>query len=155
MCINLFANNLLLLAERNVFRDLGSGFRAKRETFQPSDLIPWIIVTAIVIGGLAILARVVARREKQAFDSPRALFRELSKAHGLDFTSRRLLRRLARVAGLKQPARLFLEPQCFEPTDLPKDLQEVWPSIESLRARLFGQSPVGTSSSETAAATNS
>jgi hypothetical protein len=141
MSIPVFATNLLLLAGRNVFRDLGSGFRTKRETFQPSDLIPWIIVTAIVIGGLAILARIMARREKQAFDSPRALFRELSRAHGLDFANRQLLRRLARTAGVKPPARLFLEPQRFEPTSLPKDLQEKWPAIEALRARLFGQGP--------------
>jgi hypothetical protein len=146
MWMNLFATNLLatkllLFAERNVFRDLGSGFRTKRENFQPSDLIPWIVVSAVVIGGLAILARVMARREKQAFDSPRALFRELSRAHGLDFANRQLLRRLARSAGVKQPARLFLEPQRFEPTNLPKDLQEKWPAIESLRARLFGQGP--------------
>jgi hypothetical protein len=139
MSISLLADNFLLLAERNVFRDLGSGFRTKRETFQPSDLIAWIIVAVMVITVLAILARVVARREKQSFDSPRALFQELCRAHRLDFANRQLLKRLARAAGVKQPARLFLEPQRFEPRNLPKDLQEKWPIIESLRSRLFGQ----------------
>jgi hypothetical protein len=139
MSLSLLTTNLLLLAERNVFRDLGSGFRTKRETFQPSDLIAWIIVAVMVITVVALLARVVARREKQSFDSPRALFHELSRAHGLDFASRQLLKRLARATGVKQPARLFLEPQRFEPRNLPEDLQEKWPVIESLRSRLFGQ----------------
>ena len=48
--------HLLLLADRNVFRDMGSGFRTKRATFQYSDLIAWIIVAALLIAALAFLA---------------------------------------------------------------------------------------------------
>jgi hypothetical protein len=138
--------HLLLLADRNVFRDMGSGFRTKRATFQYSDLIAWIIVAALLIAALAFLARVVARREKQTFSSPRALFRELCKAHDLDLASRRLLRRLARAAAIRQPARLFLEPQRFEPTALSADLRAQWPAIEALRAKLFAQTPTGKTS---------
>jgi hypothetical protein len=136
-------DHLLLLADRNIYRDLGSGFRAKRETFQYSDLIAWIIVATLVIAALIFLARVIARREKQIFSSPRALFRELCKAHNLDLANRRLLRRIARAAGLRQPARLFLEPQRFEPTTLPQALRSQWPAIEALRAKLFAQTGAG------------
>ena len=135
------ALEMLLVADRSVFRDLGSGFRTKRDTFAPSDLIPWVVVTVIVLAALGIISRVIARREKQAFDTPRALFRELARAHGLDFASRRLLKRIARTAGLKQPAWVFLEPRCFEPKGLPQDLQAQWPQIEALRARIFAQVP--------------
>jgi hypothetical protein len=142
--MNFLSDTLLLLADRNIYRELGSGFRAKRDSFQFSDLIPWLIVTAAVLGGLAVLARIVARREKQAFNSPRALFNELCKAHGLDLASRQLLRRLARAADIRQPARMFVEPQRFEPTNLPSDLRAQWPAIEALRAKLFAQTvPAG------------
>ena len=80
-----------------------------------------------------------SRNARNSRSKARALFHELTAAHGLDFASRQLLKRLARATGVKQPARLFLEPQRFEPRNLPKDLQEKWPVIESLHSRLFGQ----------------
>jgi hypothetical protein len=91
---------------------------------------------------LGLLTRWMARREKQAFNNPRALFRELARAHELDLPSRRLLKQIARATGVKQPVNLFLEPHRFEPTALPRDLQAKWPQIEALRARLFAKGVV-------------
>lgn len=137
--MNAFSNATLLLADRSsIFRDMGSGFREKRETFDPTDLLWWIFVAVLVIAVFGILATILARRDKRRlFNSPRALFNALCHAHGLDRASRALLKQLAVSQRLTPPARLFLEPDRFDPVTLPAELQPQREAYIALRKRLF------------------
>jgi hypothetical protein len=137
--MNAFSRATLLLADRSsIFRDMGSGFREKRETFDPTDLLWWIFVALLVIAAFGILATILARRDKRRlFNSPRALFNALCRAHGLDRASRALLKQLAVSQRLMPPARLFLEPDRFDPVSLPAELQPQREEYMALRKRLF------------------
>jgi hypothetical protein len=130
---------VILAAGRDVFRDMGSGFREKRETFEPTDLIPWVIVIVGLFVALTVLSWILARRDKsEHFNSPRALFRAIAKAHELDRGSRRLLWQLAREQGLaQQPARVFLEPDRFESAQLGAAIRSQHAALAALRAKLF------------------
>ena len=142
--MNAFTHASLLLADRStIFRDMGSGFREKRETFDPTDLLWWIFVAVLVIAAFSIVATILARRDKsRLFNSPRALFNALCRAHGLDRTSRALLKQLAVCQRLTPPARLFLEPDYFDPASLPDELQGHRDAYLALRKRLFAVAPV-------------
>lgn len=127
-----------LLASREMLRNLGSGFREKRATFEPTDLIPWVAVLVGLFIALVLLSRWLSRRDRsQHFNSPRALFGALCQLHDLDRVARKLLRELAAHHKLAQPARLFLEPDRFEPNQLSPSLLARQPALEAVRARLF------------------
>ena len=131
-------NNVYLLADRSLFKDMGSGFRAKREHFDASDLFLWFGIVIGVFVVIGIIAKVVARRDKrQLYNSPRGLFRALCRAHGLDRPSRRLLARIARAQELTQPARLFLEPERYSEAKVSEQFREERAAIELLRKKLF------------------
>ena len=139
--MNARLGDLLLFAQRNAFRDMGSSFRDKREHFDPTDLIFWVGALVGVFVTLAILARVIARREqRQVYNSPRALFRSLCAAHNLDRLDRAVLRKLARYHGLVQPARLFVEPARFDAAKLDAKFGPLHHRIQSLGERLFAVS---------------
>jgi hypothetical protein len=137
--MNAFMQGTLLLADRSsIFRDMGSGFREKRETFEPTDLLWWIFVAVLVIAAFGIVATILARRDKRRlFNSPRALFNALCRAHQLDRASRALLKQLAAGQHLIPPARLFLEPNRFEAAALPAELLPQREAYLALRKRLF------------------
>lgn len=126
-----------VLATRDVFRDMGSGFREKRETFDPSDFLVWIAVIVGICAVLAWLSRILAQDKHQIFNSPRSLFNALSKAHGLDRQQRTLLKQIAKHHNISPTARLFLEPEWFDLESLSPALREREPAIESIRALLF------------------
>lgn len=128
----------MLLADRSLLRDMGSGFRDKRENQGGSDMLLWIGIVVGVFLAIALVAHFVARRDKrQIFNSPRGLFRALCRAHQLDFASRRLLRWIARDQQIEPPARLFLEPEQFEPENMSPALNARAAQILALRKRLF------------------
>jgi len=128
----------LLFAERSMLRDMGSGFREKREHFDASDLAIWFCIVLGILAAIACLSRLVARQDKrQLFNSPRALFRNLCRAHALDRPARRLLRQMSRYQKLSQPARLFLEPARFEPENLSPAQQSQFSAVLALRDHLF------------------
>ncbi len=132
--------NPILFADRSrIFRDLGSGFREKRESFEPTDLLWWVLAAVVVIAVFGAIGSLLARQDKRRlYSSPRALFRALCKAHALDRTSRQLLRQMAHAQKLKVPARLFLEPDRFEPAVLARELRGQQDAIAALGKRLFG-----------------
>ncbi len=138
--MNGFPLPVLLLAERSssIFRDMGSGFREKRESFDPTDLLWWAFVAVLVLAAFGVLARILANQDKRRlFNSPRALFNALCKAHGLDRASKTLLKQLARSQQLTVPARLFLEPDRFQPGMLSAELRPQRAAVAALRQRLF------------------
>jgi hypothetical protein len=99
----------------------------------------------LVFGGLLLLCVVLllvgryARRFEnlKSYDSPPELFRELCRAHGLNWSSRRLLKRLAAEWELSSPALLFVEPERFNTARLPAEWRDDEDRLESLRKRLF------------------
>ena len=137
--MNILVTRMLLFADRSaIFRDMGSGFREKRESFQPTDLLWWLLAAALLAGAFIALATILASQDKsRLFNSPRALFNALCKAHRLDRTSRNLLKQLAQSQQLMVPARLFLEAERFDPALLPMPLQSQRDQIAALRDRLF------------------
>jgi len=130
--------HLGLWAERSMLRDMGSGFREKREHFDATDLLFWFLLVIGIFVALAVLARILGRHDKhRLYNSPRALFRSLCRAHELDGAARRLLRQIARSQGLAPPARVFLEPACFEATRTSPELQHRQADINRLAKQLF------------------
>jgi hypothetical protein len=128
---------LCLLAARDLPRVWG-----RFDHQRPADGVDQMIL----ITALAMLAAVVlliwlrdGRRPQRHFVSNSAaqLFRELCRAHGLNFSSRRLLKRLAAARGLASPAVLFVEPRHFDAAKLPACLQPAANDLHHLRARLF------------------
>src|SRR5438045_2512532 len=94
-----------LWADMELFRSLGSGFRGDRAKLTGGDFFAWLGIIVVSGLALALLSKLIARQERRRrFNNPRALFRDLCRAHQLDRTTRTLLRRLARHWKLPQPA---------------------------------------------------
>lgn len=127
-----------LLAQISRWERLGDGLHRPRGRIEFADFAPYIILT-ILLGG--VIAAVLTYRKHNDWtvpcDDPRKLFRELSRAHRLDRHSRRLLRQLAEVLQLEQPAEVFLQPAYFKAENLPAPLQSEAAWYEQLRERLF------------------
>ena len=129
-----------LLAQRSVLRDMGSGFREKREHFDATDLLFWFVIVVGIFVALGIIARILGRHDKhRLFNSPMGLFRALCRAHELDRNSRRLLLRIAKVHELTPSARLFLEPSCFDLQRLGPAFEPRQAEIQALAKRIFAQ----------------
>jgi hypothetical protein len=127
-----------LLADRSLFRDMGSGFREKRQHFDGTDILLWILLAIGFFVFVGFLSRLLARSDShQLFNSPRRLFRALCRAHRLDRSARRLLVQIAQVHQLDQPAHLFLQPGRFQLEPLPATLAGKKNAIAALAARLF------------------
>ena len=130
----------LLLAQMELFRNLGAGFRGRAAHFGASDLITIILVVASLALGMYLLSRMMHRQEvPQRSNSPRVLFRELCLAHGLDRSSRRLLRQIGRYQRLDHLGRLFVEPERFDPGNLSPKLRKKQELLRALREQLFGE----------------
>jgi hypothetical protein len=129
-----------LVAEVDRFRSLGSRFRGRSAELRGDDLLIGLLLLIAAIGLLHLLSRLLARQQRpRAFNKPKALFRDLCRAHALDRASRRLLWELARWRKLDQPGRLFLEPEHFEAPDLSTALKARGEELEALRDRLFAK----------------
>lgn len=132
-------NDGLLIAQMDLFRNLGAGFRGRSAQFGTSDFLTVIAVLAALGIGMYVLSRVLQRQElPQRSNSPRVLFRELCLAHDLDRNSRRFLRQIGRYQRLDHLGRLFLEPERFEPANLSPKLRKNQALLQTLRQKLFG-----------------
>lgn len=102
---------------------LGQRFR------QGGGQLDWLTMLLVVLTlGIAIavvwsVARHLSRKEAGNYHNHRGLFRELCRAHRLRWSDRRLLASVARSQGVSVPARMFVEPERFEPNRL-QDLPE-------------------------------
>ncbi len=127
-----------LLAQVANWQRLGDGLHKPGGRGGLEEVL-WVLV------GLAALAAVVFGIEyaRRRFDftltcnDSTKLFRELCKVHGLDYPSKRLLRRIASAAGFEEPAAVFLSPEWFDPERLPKRLASEERRLQELRDRLF------------------
>ena len=126
----------ILLAQRSHMDSLGNSFRSHGNA--PSDVVLGLLILAALVLGIWALARLLAIRERRrSFDSPRRLFLSLCRAHQLSWRDRWLLWRVAKVQKLKDPARLFLEPERFEAARLGPALTAKTPRLAALREQLF------------------
>jgi hypothetical protein len=130
---------LPLLARTRDLRSMSEGFRSVGfedkafETMVVGGIILAISLTLILVG------RHFRRFERlKSYDSPPELFRELCRVHRLDWSSRRLLKRLAAEWEMTSPALLFIEPERFNAARLPADWQESAEQLNQLRQQLFG-----------------
>lgn len=103
-----------------------------------NESFPWAAVgggvALVLLVGVAIWYR--RHRLRQQHSHP-ALFQGLCEAHELDRPSQRLLLQVVRFYRLRQPARLFTEPQWLEPSTLSGALAARAAEIAALRTRLF------------------
>jgi hypothetical protein len=107
----------LLLADRSLLREMGSGLRDRREHFGSSDILTWLLVITLVSAVLLAISRLISRNDSQRlFNNPQGLFRALCHAHQLDRSEQRLLMQMAKVEGVS-PAMLFLSPTAFTRVD--------------------------------------
>ena len=102
-----------------------------------TQLVVWGVVVLVVATLLWKVALVIALRDSQTYHSPARLFNDLCRLHGLDFPSRKLLWRLAKIRQLEHPAQLFLEPSWFDTASVPASLQPFRPQLAELKQRLF------------------
>lgn len=127
-----------LLARTHDLRSMSEGFRSV-------GIEDKAVETMLVTGGLVVLCltlvfieRYFRRFERlKSYDSRPELFRELCRVHRLDWSSRRLLRRLAAEWEMTSPALLFVEPERFNAARLPPDWQPSANQLERIRQRLF------------------
>ncbi len=136
--MNISLTTSAIFAQISRWRRLGDGIHRPRRRVDFDDLLPWILGMAI-LGIVAAIVMVIVKRNdfSKSCDDPKKLFRQLSKAHQLDFGSRRLLRQLADAFQLAQPAEIFLTPMAFEANRLPPHLRSEAGRIEQLHSRLF------------------
>ena len=138
-CLNQSAS-WLVWADTNRFRSMGSGFREKKDQPMSYDFLVGILVLLSIVVFVWILSRFLSRQERmRRHFSPKALFQALCTEHELEPGQRRLLKRLARYHGLAQPARIFLEPERFDPTSLGVGFSEMKDELIELRERLFAE----------------
>lgn len=127
-----------LLADLELFRGMGSGFRGKRAQFDFDDLLAWAGIVVGVVAVLWVLSRLLARQERfRRCSKPWPLFRDLCKAHELNRPQRRLMKQLARHHQLTHPGLLFVEGSRFEPAGLSAELLDRSEELRAIRERLF------------------
>jgi hypothetical protein len=130
----------ILLAQQGRIADMGRNFRGSNAQLSRDDLLIFSIGILAVACLLALLRRLAQGAPRRPVNSPRRLFRDLCRLHGLDRGSRLLLVRLARYQKLDHPGRLFVEPERFEPGNL-GPLASKQQRYREIRERLFGTLP--------------
>ncbi len=128
----------ILLAEVDRLVHMGRRFRHGGSTWKLGHLIGFLGVLILIVVGAWLLSRYLSYRDGRGYHSPKALFRELCRAHGLDGTSRRLLWKLAQSQQLSQPAQIFLEPDCFDIEKVNGKLREQFDQLRAVHRTIFG-----------------
>jgi hypothetical protein len=135
-------NSLLaaaLWAQVNPVTSMGSHFRKGSENLTTQDLLILLAVVLAIGGSLWFLSRAIYGRKRRTLNNPRALFRELCRAHQLDAATGRLLSELAQSKALAHPAVVFLDPKLFA-DPLGPHLQSRRDELAAVAQRLFGGS---------------
>ncbi|MBX7167331.1 MAG: hypothetical protein K1X74_13455 [Pirellulales bacterium] len=142
--IELLRGSAILAAGGNFdkFQQMGAELRRRTTEGTGDDLFLLGVVALIVpLFVVALFALVRMQERRESLNSPKALFRELCKAHQLTGSQRNLLKHLAAGHNLTDPARIFLEPERFDPGRLSSELQSRAADLESLRKLLFARDP--------------
>ncbi|MHC4177910.1 MAG: hypothetical protein ACYSWU_10405, partial [Planctomycetota bacterium] len=124
----------ILLAQRGRIDDLGGGLRSRRARFDAQDMATFLLIAAgiaLAVWGISCLLRLQERRLRHA--RPLRLFLSLCRAHRLRWSERWLLWRVARAGRLRDPARLFLEPEHLEAVNLGRPFQARQDQLKQIR----------------------
>ena len=117
-----------------------NAFQARETTVDSGQIVIGVTVLTIAIIVLWFVSRAMERRARRGrFDSSLGLFLSLAKAHNLGWSERWLLWRLARCHRLKEPARLFLEPERFDPDNLTDSLLIKHNRLKLISRRIFAE----------------
>jgi hypothetical protein len=131
-------HNMTLLAQSSRLEHLSRGFRSNRVRLDSNDVMVGLLILAVLIllvwSATVLYGWVSQLRRKPG---PVRLFYRLCRAHGLAVRDVVLLWKLARQQRLRDPARLFLEPERYEPAHLGAALREHAERFAALRDRLF------------------
>jgi hypothetical protein len=100
-------------------------------------VVKFVVLPLVVVAVVWAAVHIRTRREGTSYNSPRRLFNELCALHELDWPTRRLLRQLARSRHYEHPARIFVEPACFDLASIPPQLQSFRAELLRLKTRLF------------------
>jgi len=127
-----------LLAQYDRWRRLGDGLRGSGSRSDLSDLLPFFIVLGLVCAGIAVAVQIYKRRDfSKPCDDPQKLLRQLCAVHHLNYSSQRLLVRMATALELPHPAVLFVTPSAFSASELPAQLSKEAEQIRQLGKQLF------------------
>jgi len=100
----------------------------------------WALVALTILGTVLWAARsFMASEQSQKAQAVRRLFGSLCTAHGLSWSDRQLLRRLARARAVDNPSKLFVEPRHFDGASLSEPLKAQAARLSQLRQLLFGK----------------
>ena len=125
-----------LLGQASRVDGFRKAFRGKR--FDTGDIVAAVMIFTCIGLALWLLAYMQSRNERRgSYASPWGLFVTLCRAHRLRLSEWWLLYQVARTQQLKDPARLFMEPQRFAPEHLGPSLRARAKQLASLRNRLF------------------
>jgi len=128
----------VLFAESAGYRHMGERFRPGGASFDFRHLLVGLVAIGALIFLTWLLQQWMTAKSRPGYHSRGALFRELCRAHHLGWTSRWLLRRLARRQQLTHPARLFLEPERFDAARSKPFSTAHRAQLEAIRDKLFG-----------------
>ena len=130
-----------LLAQHNRLDALSDGFRSNANSARDDVLIGLLILATVGAGVWAATRLLSNRMNEQALDNSWRLFHGLCKAHRLNWSERSLLRRFAAQQGTKDPARIFLEAERWDPSRIPEGVRHEFNRLNVLRRRLFEVPP--------------
>jgi hypothetical protein len=83
---------------------------AEHSPFSAAAVALWIGAVSLVLLAAMIVSSLLTASARREVNHPGRLLRQLCEAHGLRRRHQRVLLAAARVIGLAQPARFFLEP---------------------------------------------
>jgi hypothetical protein len=117
--------------------DMGNQFRTGRSALDSQQWPVFLLALTLLILAVAAVSRYFNARESRGYSSCRGLYRELCRAHDVNWRERRLMSAVARRLGLPHPVFLFTDPQQLEPAKLPVALHRRQVELAALSQRLF------------------
>jgi hypothetical protein len=127
-----------LLADRNRVDEVIGVLREHPKQLDAEYLWSGLAVIVAIVLTFWLLSRLLARQENPPpCNSTSKLFFSLCRAHGLSWSQRWLLWRVARQQKLRDAARLFLEPERLAERHLGRRLKHRRQDLAALRRCLF------------------
>jgi len=128
----------MLLAQRSRLDSLAGGFKGRR--IDGDDMLQGLLALAGIAAAVWALSYLLALQERRRlYSSPRRLFLSLCRAHRLRWSQRWLLWRVARWQGLRDPARLFVEPQRLAAANVGPALRGKATQLGEIAKKIYAQ----------------
>lgn len=117
-----------------------NAFKSREATVDARHILLGLAVLTTAVIVFWLVSRAMERRARRGhFDSSMGLFLSLAKAHNLGWSESWLLWQLARHHQLKEPARLFLEPERFDSGNLTDSLLRKQNRLILISRRIFAE----------------